>query len=46
METLAYVLSGAAFFLWIGAVMIAVVNSPRQTQRETDAPAGYRWRFE
>jgi hypothetical protein len=47
METLGYILSGAAFFLWIGAVMIAVVSSPRQTQRETGAPTvGYRWRFE
>jgi hypothetical protein len=54
METLAYFLSSAAFFLWIAAIaaaLIAVPNSQRDSQsakqRETDSPsAGYRWQFE
>jgi len=54
METLAYLLSGAAFFIWIAGVMAAVItvsNSQRESeaamQREPGAPsASHRWQFE
>ena len=51
METLVYALSGAAFFLWIAAVMFAVLNSQRVSEaavkRGADEPSGnYRWQFE
>jgi len=54
METFAYLLSGAAFFLWIAGVVAAVItvsNSQRASeaamQREPGAPsASPRWQFE
>jgi hypothetical protein len=54
METLAYVLSGAAFFLWLAAIAAALVanaGSQREsepvTRRESDELSpGYRWQFE
>jgi hypothetical protein len=54
MEMFAHLMSGAAFFLWIAAILAAVVtaNSPYESapeqERKTAEPtgAGYRWQFE
>jgi hypothetical protein len=54
METLVQILSGAAFFLWIAAILAAVVtaNSPYESTAEQEhkaaepTGASYRWQFE
>jgi hypothetical protein len=44
MEIFTDLLSGTAFFLWIAAIVVAVLSSP---QGEADAAApGHRLRFE